>query len=134
MQTVIVGIIKNNNKILIARRMPGTTMEGFWEFPGGTVQNGENFKECLRRELKEELDIEVSVKELFLETNHLYHHGYFRIIAYVAIPLLLSIKLSVHDQVEWVEVMQLKNYKIVPGDMAIVDKLIDHQGDNGVSP
>ncbi len=61
-------------RVLIAQRKAGDMLGGLWEFPGGTVEEGETLEEALRRELREELAIEVSVKSLLTVVNHAYTH------------------------------------------------------------
>jgi 8-oxo-dGTP diphosphatase len=56
---VICGIIYKDHKILLTRRKKTKSLGGFWEFPGGKVEEGESDKDALERELKEELNIEV---------------------------------------------------------------------------
>ena len=51
MTTVTCAIIEKDNQILIARRAAGQKLPGKWEFPGGKVEDGESFEECLKREL-----------------------------------------------------------------------------------
>jgi 8-oxo-dGTP diphosphatase len=58
-RTVAAAIIQKEDCILLARRSPGEKLAGFWEFPGGKVENGESPEECLARELREELGIGV---------------------------------------------------------------------------
>ena len=58
---VIAAIIRNNNKTLIARRRPNKHLGGYWEFPGGKIENGETPEECLVREIKEELGVSINV-------------------------------------------------------------------------
>lgn len=69
---VTAGLICKEGKILIATRPKGTHLEGFWEFPGGKQEEGEDLKECLKREIEEELGIEVMVDEHFLTVDHEY--------------------------------------------------------------
>jgi A/G-specific adenine glycosylase len=61
-------------RVLIAQREAGDMLGGLWEFPGGTVEQGESFDEALRRELREELGIEVEVGSLFTTVDHAYTH------------------------------------------------------------
>jgi len=60
---VTAGIIINNDKVLITRRAPNENFAGGWEFPGGKIEADETPEECLARELKEELNITVSVED-----------------------------------------------------------------------
>ncbi len=61
-------------RVLIAQREAGDMLGGLWEFPGGTVEQGESFDEALRRELREELGMEVEVGSLFITVDHAYTH------------------------------------------------------------
>lgn len=61
---VVAGLIRQGNKILISQRVAGDTFGLLWEFPGGKVEGEELLEEALKRELKEELGIDVEVKRL----------------------------------------------------------------------
>jgi A/G-specific adenine glycosylase len=74
---VTAAIIRKRNQVLIAQRPLGGMLGGLWEFPGGKRERGETLEECLRREIKEELDIEIEVGELVTQVQHAYTH--FRI-------------------------------------------------------
>ena len=70
---VVVGIIINkDNQVLIAKRASHQHQGDKWEFPGGKVENGETPQEALRRELKEELDIDIHSAKQIIEINHKY--------------------------------------------------------------
>jgi A/G-specific adenine glycosylase len=60
--------------VLIAQREAGDMLGGLWEFPGGTVESGETLEDALRRELREELAIEVAVGALLTTVEHAYSH------------------------------------------------------------
>ena len=70
--TIGVGVIWKDGKILIGRRRDDQMLGGLWEFPGGKREPGETFEQCLRRELVEELGIEVEVGALLEEITHEY--------------------------------------------------------------
>lgn len=69
---VSAGLIFRSGKLLITQRHAGDHLGGFWEFPGGKREPGETFEQCLTRELREELGVEVSVGELFESVTHDY--------------------------------------------------------------
>ncbi|SRR6266403_2905488 len=69
---VAAGLIFREGKILITRRHADTHLGGLWEFPGGKREPNETFEECLARELREELGIEVTVGELVETLTHEY--------------------------------------------------------------
>jgi mutator protein MutT len=56
---VTAAIVLQDNKVLLTRRAPGQSLEGYWEFPGGKVEEGESLQECLKREIFEELGVQV---------------------------------------------------------------------------
>ena len=69
---VSAALIFRNNKLLITRRHANAHLGGLWEFPGGKREPVETFEQCLIRELREELGVEISVGELFEEVVHAY--------------------------------------------------------------
>ena len=69
---VSAGVIFRHGQLLITQRRPQDHLGGLWEFPGGKRQAGESGEDCLRRELTEELAIEVEVKELIETITHQY--------------------------------------------------------------
>jgi mutator protein MutT len=69
---VAAGLVFHNGKLLITRRQAGEHLGGLWEFPGGKRKPQETFEECLVRELREELGIEVAVEELLESLTHEY--------------------------------------------------------------
>jgi mutator protein MutT len=79
---VAVGIIVKNNKVFAARRKPGLHLAGFWEFPGGKIEQNESPEQCLERELREEFGIETQVTHYIGENIHSYNDKTVRLIAY----------------------------------------------------
>ena len=69
---VSAGLVFREGKLLITQRPAGGHLAGLWEFPGGKREPGETFEECLRRELREELGIEVEVAERVESLTHRY--------------------------------------------------------------
>ena len=69
---VSAGLIFRSGQLLLTQRHPGDHLGGLWEFPGGKREPGETFEQCLTRELREELGVEVSVGALFESVTHAY--------------------------------------------------------------
>jgi 8-oxo-dGTP diphosphatase len=69
---VSAALIFRDGKLLIAQRHADSHLGGLWEFPGGKREAGETFEQCLVRELREELGIEVAIQGLFEEITHNY--------------------------------------------------------------
>lgn len=79
---VAAGLIWHNEQLLIAQRPPDGLLGGLWEFPGGKRENGETLEACLRRELREELAIDVEVGALFVKVKHAFTHFKITLYAY----------------------------------------------------
>jgi 8-oxo-dGTP diphosphatase len=122
---VTAAIIFNKSKILIARRANNKHLAGFWEFPGGKVEEGESAEECLKREIGEELGINVKVGAFFMENHHHYGEKHILLKAYFCDLISGNIVLNDHDQIEWVEKANLHKYDFAPADIPFVESLID---------
>jgi len=69
---VVAAVVEQGERILVTRRPPGSHLAGMWEFPGGKIDTGESHAAALKREMREELDVDVNVAELALQTTHAY--------------------------------------------------------------
>ena len=69
---VVAAVIEHAGTFLVTRRQQGVHLEGMWEFPGGKVDPNETHEQALRREMREELEVDVVVGELVLHTSHQY--------------------------------------------------------------
>ncbi len=74
---VTAGVIRRGSRILLAQRYPEGLLGGMWEFPGGKKEPRESLEECLRREIREELGIDIAVDEPIGSVNHAYTHFQF---------------------------------------------------------
>ena len=121
---VVAAILQKEDKILIARKKQGKPLAGYFEFPGGKIEEGETPEESLIRELMEEMNIKIAVKEYIGEI--IYDYGNDKVISllgYTAKIIDGEIKLSDHDIYEWVTLEQINNYKIAPADIPLINKL-----------
>ena len=69
---VVAAIVELEGRYLVTRRQPGVHLAGLWEFPGGKVDATETHEQALRREMAEELGVDVGVEDLCLSTSHEY--------------------------------------------------------------
>jgi mutator protein MutT len=69
---VAAALIEQGGRLLVTRRPAGVHLEGLWEFPGGKCHEGESLRECLRRELVEELGTDAVVGKKIFSTSHEY--------------------------------------------------------------
>lgn len=121
---VTCGIIFDGDKLFICRRKPEKSMGGYWEFPGGKVEEGESFEDCLKRELKEELDMEVEVKGHFLTVNHDYDGFSIELISFICDYKNTSYRMSDHDKFAWVKISNQLDYELAPADVPIWNALL----------
>ncbi len=122
---VTAGVITDNDKVLITRRAPEEKFAGGWEFPGGKVEINETPEGCLARELKEELNINVSVDKFCTEVTHNYGDVIINLIAYYCTIIDGRIQMSVHDKYKWVNIADLLKYDLLPADIPIAKKVMD---------
>ena len=116
---VTAAIIKNKDKILICQRPKGKKMADMWEFPGGKTEVGETSEQCIIRECNEELDITISIDNIFADiTKEDLHITFFicRIIEGV-------IKLKEHQDSRWVTKEELSDYTFCPADTKVIEML-----------
>ena len=122
-KTVTAAIIVRDHNVLLTRRGPAEKLAGFWEFPGGKLEDGESPSECLRRELLEELGVEADVGEIMAQSEYHYDHGSFLLVGMYACLASDNLKLTVHDQAEWVPISALLTYRLAPADIPIAVQL-----------
>ena len=99
MTEVTAAIILKDNKVLIAQRAPGENLAG-WEFPGGKIEHGETPKECLKREIREELDVDIEVSDFFGESIYTYHSGTIKLMPFWCQWISGDFTLKVHSQAQ----------------------------------
>lgn len=120
---VCCAIIKKEDKVLIAKRSDGE-FRGFWEFPGGKVKKDESDKDCLERELTEELGIKTITGKIFSEVNFEYHNLKIHLLAYYSKIIEGEPKNLEHLELKWVTKSELNKYKFLEADIPIVQELI----------
>lgn len=122
---VVCGIIFKDNLVLICRRKPEKSLGGYWEFPGGKVEGTESYEDSLTRELIEELNLEVEIKQHFFNTIHHYEKIIIELISFICETENIATDSTDHDQLEWVKVEDLLNWKLAPADVPIAKELIE---------
>jgi A/G-specific adenine glycosylase len=121
---VTAAVIRKKGRLLIAQRPLGGRLGGLWEFPGGKVESGETLKQCLRREIKEELSIRIKVGRQITSIDHAYTH--FKITLHAFECELMSGKpqaLQVQD-FKWVRMNELKKFAFAKTDLRIISALV----------
>ena len=121
---VVCGIIFKKDKVLICRRSEHKSMAGFWEFPGGKIESGEQASDALIRELQEELGMKVIVGAHFKTVRYPYENFTIELISYTCQFQEATYKLIDHDEYEWIELIDLNYKNLAPADIPIAEELI----------
>lgn len=130
MKTILVtaGVIIEKKKILVAQRMEGALRGLLWEFPGGKVKEGEDPREALRRELKEELDVDVEVGKILEVVFHIYPEYPILLLTYHChIIKGVPKPIGCHD-LRWVSLEELNELAMPPADEPIRKRLASLEG------
>jgi 8-oxo-dGTP diphosphatase len=114
--TVAAAVIVRDGKVLIARRDPGLTNGGRWEFPGGKVKAREDPRSCLQRELKEELGIASEVLDKIGTVTREENDGRLKLVFFRTKWLDGNICLRDHTDIRWVEPARLVEFDLTPAD------------------
>lgn len=125
MTIVTAAVIWRSGKVLLTRRAGGGKHEGFWEFPGGKVEQGESLKDCLERELLEELGVKSDVGDVLCMSEFEYDHGAIKLVALETRLVSSEFNLKDHDRIEWVSPKDLLDYQLLPADIPIAASICD---------
>jgi 8-oxo-dGTP diphosphatase len=120
---VSAALIFRDGKLLITQRHAQSHLGGLWEFPGGKREAGETFEQCLVREIREELGVEVSVGELFEEISHDYPEKSVHLKFFIC--ELLSGEPQPLDcaAVKWADKNELANFEFPAADVQLIERL-----------
>jgi mutator protein MutT len=122
---VSAGVIFRHGLLLITRRPADSHLGGLWEFPGGKCQSGETDEDCLKRELMEELGIEVPIVELLDTIEHVYPEKAVRLKFFRCTWQKNEPKaIGCHD-FAWIGANQLGDYQFPEADAKLLQKLRD---------
>lgn len=120
---VVAGVIYKDNKFLIAQRNLKKAQGGLWEFPGGKVEKGESYENALTREIKEEFNANIEVKEYIGENIHHYPEKDIKLLFYKARLLSEKIELLEHEDYKWITKEDKDNFEFA-GAHKVVFNLI----------
>lgn len=124
MTRVAVGVIRKNGTILVCQRKKGSRYGLKWEFPGGKLEPGETLVECLQRELREELSIEVEeIAKIEFQTAHYDDGGTFEVTYCFVSKFHGEPMNNVFEQIRWVTLDELRTLDILEGNKIFVQQL-----------
>ena len=128
MTDVVAALIWDRDKFLICQRPQNKARGLLWEFVGGKVEPGETRQQALIRECREELAIEIAVKDVFLEVIHTYPDIKIRLILFNAVIASGEPQLLEHNAIAWITPAQIPQYQFCPADKEILELIRQRSG------
>jgi len=123
---VAAGLIWEDGRLLITRRPEGRHLAGFWEFPGGKQEGSETLKDCLKREIREELGIEIRAEKRILSVRHEYETKWITLHVFHCTDLKGQPETLDGQVVKWVRPNDLPKYTFPPPDLEVIEFLVLH--------
>ena len=121
---VVAAIIIKDGEVFATQRGYGE-FKGWWEFPGGKIESGECPQEALKREILEELDAEIEVKELLETVEWDYPNFHLTMHCFICSLLSESLHLNEHEAATWLTLDTLNSVKWLPADEILLDKIAE---------
>lgn len=119
---VVAAVIRNGDKFFIAKRGYGE-FKGLWEFPGGKVEALESDEEALKREIREELEIEVEICEMLCKIEHDYENFSVGLSVYMTKILQGNIILKEHMDSRWIAIDEIDEFEFLSGNVKVIEEL-----------
>ncbi len=124
MKEVTAAIIRDGDKILICQRAADDECAMLWEFPGGKREDSESLEECIIREIREELELDIKVLGIFTTSIYYFNGNEIHFTVYNVEVIGGILKLNVHNAAQWVTVGEIGWYKFMPADIEFVEKIL----------
>ena len=120
---VVAAVIRHEGRIFATQRGYGP-WKGWWEFPGGKIEEGETPEEALAREIREELDMTVTVGDKESHIEYEYPEFYLSMDCYDCRILSGDPVLKEHESARWLSREELNSVRWLPADQSFIDQLI----------
>lgn len=122
---VVAAIIIKDGQVFATQRGYGE-FKGWWEFPGGKMEPEESPQEALKREIREELDAEVEVRELLETVEWDYPNFHLTMHCFICSLLSESLHLNEHEAATWLTHETLRSVKWLPADEILLDRIAEY--------
>lgn len=119
-----VAVIRNDRKlILIDRRPTNSLLGGLWEFPGGKIEPNETVEECIKREILEEIGIDIEVEDHLMTINHAYTHFRVTLIVHYCRYLNGEPQPIECEEIRWVTLEEIDQFPFPKANIQIIEAL-----------
>lgn len=125
MTEVVAALIWKDNKFMICQRPAHKARGLLWEFVGGKVESGETKEQALIRECKEELNVLLSVGDVFMEVTHEYPDLTVHLTLFKATIVEGEPQKIEHNDIQWISPSEIPNYAFCPADKKILAKICE---------
>ena len=122
---VVAAIIIRGGSVFATQRGYGD-WKGWWEFPGGKIEPGESPQEALVREIREELDAEISVGDLLETVEWDYPDFHLTMHCFICSLLSATLHMNEHEAATWLNLENLRSMKWLPADEILLDKIAEY--------
>lgn len=120
---VVAAVIERDGAFLVARRQAGTHLAGYWEFPGGKLNDGETLEQGLQREIKEELSTDIHEMRKIFETSHAYPERLVELHFYRC-ALIGTPRPMLGQELRWVRRDELAALEFPPADAELIAEIV----------
>ena len=119
---VVAAVIRDRNRIFATQRGYGKYKD-FWEFPGGKIEENETPEDALKREIREELDTEITVGTLIDTVEYDYPEFHLNMKCYWAKVVKGRLLLKEHEAARWLSADELYSVEWLPSDLSLLEKI-----------
>ncbi len=126
MKKIIVtcAIIESDNQVLVVQRSEKMKLPLKWEFPGGKIEQGESEQDCLKREIKEELNIQIELVKKLTPSPFYYPNIFIELIPFIAKQVGGELKLNEHADFKYLDKSELLNLDWAEADVPVVKEYL----------
>jgi len=131
MNTIYVSscLLKKKNKILITSRPKAKFLRGFYELPGGKLKKNESFIDCIKREIKEEINLQIHDNEI--RNLDLITHKYKKMIIIMMVFIINKwrgkIRCNENQKIAWISPYEIRKFNFLPGSQILFDRLYNDE-------
>ena len=123
MADVVSALIWDEERFMICQRPAHKARGLLWEFVGGKTEPGESREDALKRECREELDVELEVGDVFMEVDHEYPDLFVHLTLFNARIASGEPKMIEHNDIRWITIDEIDDYEFCPADADILARL-----------